>query len=175
MTFGVDSSDAAGDPADIGLAVLTAWENMFTWQSDEVDQDGVEVTVGQDGEDPLRQFVPRVGAGVGTSTDDKLPQNCAMLVRKNTALGGRRNRGRFFIPGMLTEEGVNNVGIIGSSDRGAYQGGIDSFFAELTTSTPALPMVILHNTGGVSPIIDPTVVVSLTVDSTISTQRRRLR
>jgi len=175
VTFGVDSSSVTSDPEEIGEACCIAWmDSLDSWQSTEVVLEGAQIVVGQDGADPIRQFVAS-DIGAGASTAQKLPQNCALLVRKNTTLGGRRNRGRFFVPGMLTEGGVNNVGVITTSDRGAYQGGFDAFLAYLNTQTPILPMFILHNSQGISEPPDPTAVNSLTVDVTIATQRRRLR
>jgi hypothetical protein len=111
---------------------------------------------------------------VGTHNVPKLPQNCALLVKKQTALGGRQNRGRFFLPGMLTEEGVNNVGVIAAGDRQSYQNKASSMLTSLAVGPLIAPMVILHNDTP-TPVPDPTPVTSLYVDNVISTQRRRLR
>lgn len=116
----------------------------------------------------------------GTSTDVKLPQNCALMVRKQTALGGRQGRGRIFLPGWLNESGVNDVGIIENNIRQIYQTTMDDFLADLAAPDPVsgaeTPMVILHGPTTTSNVVRaPTPVTSLTVDGRISTQRRRLR
>jgi hypothetical protein len=175
VTWGANCQDANDDVIAIGEKACAAFMSWSTWISDEVVVEGAQVTYGAVlDQDPIRQFVPNAGASEGDSTVGMLPQNCALLVRKNTGLGGRKNRGRFFLPGMVSEEGVNNVGIIDTADRTAYQGGADAFLAALGTGDLILPMVILHNDYG-DDTPDPTPVTSLTVDSTISTQRRRLR
>src|SRR5918998_3527883 len=45
----------------------------------------------------------------GTVAGGGLTQNCAWLVKKKSALGGRNNRGRLYIPG-LPENWVTNHG-----------------------------------------------------------------
>lgn len=174
-TWGVDSSAATGDPEDIGHTSITAWTIMMSQLSPECQFTGVKVTIGQDGAENIRQFVPVDAATPGTSNVPKLPQNNAVLIRKTSAVGGRRARGRLFVPNMATEGSVSNVGLIAGDVRAAYQGFATQFLNSLAENAIPTPMVILHNSLGISPIIDPTPVTSLVVDQTISTQRRRLR
>lgn len=175
VTFGVDSSSAAGDGNQVGIAANEAWAHIMTVVSDDVTHTGCKVTVGQDGAEPIRYFISE-GAGVeGTSAAAKLPQNCAALVHKQTAVGGRRARGRFFLPGILDEGSVDNVGVIAGAHLLQLQNAADAMFAELVEEPLPYPMFVLHNSVGVSPLIDPTEVSSLRVDNVVSTQRRRLR
>lgn len=177
VTWGVDSSGAGGDIVAIGEYNLGAMDPWLHLLSNQCQITGAFVTMGQDGPFPIRQFVPTPSPRVGLNAGNKLPQNCALLVRKNSAMGGRRARGRFFLPGVLNEGSVDNVGRIGTSDFSPYRDSATEMFSWLqaTGPLPNTPMVILHTSGGPTPMIDPTPVTSLSTDQVISTQRRRLR
>jgi hypothetical protein len=176
-TFGVDLSGAGGDLAAAALNIANAWaNNALPTQATAVSMTGVRLVVGQDGPDNLISFLPTNAQGQNTSA--VLPQNCALLVDKTSALGGKKNRGRMFVPGGITEGDVSATGVLAASYRSALQGRFDDFLeglenGQFTISTPT-PMVILHNSGaGATPA--PTPVIALGVQATISTQRRRLR
>lgn len=180
VTFGVDSTEFGGDTGELAKACADCYFfNFNTLMSDETTLSGVQVVVGQDGVEPVRAFHPQVGM-TGNSSGEKLPQNCAALIRKNTALGGRRNQGRMFLPGILDENEVNQVGVIASFSVSAFQVAAAAMLADLTSgeqagATPVpSPMYLLHSEGG-STLPPPTIVTSLTADNVISTQRRRLR
>lgn len=139
---------------------------------------GAEVAVGNDGP-PTRFFRNQPTAPwIGDLTVEMLPQNCALLIDKNTELGGRRNQGRIFLPGCLPEGSVSNVGVLTPATVTAWQARADQFMADLDLADPGVidppSMYIMHGSG-ISAIPEPTVVSSLTVQSVISTQRRRLR
>lgn len=174
VTFAVDLTEAAGDFAEAAGIVGTAFVNSFLTQMNEATTlVGVNLRVGQDGSDPLSVYVPVGETGTGSSA--KLPQNCALLVRKATARGGRSGKGRMYIPNVLPETAVDNVGVIDSATVTAFQDVADELLTQLTGDPgPSLPMVLLHNN---SLTVDPTPtpVTALVVDSLIATQRRRLR
>ena len=89
-----------------------------------------------------------------------------------TARSGRTGKGRFFIPNILNETYVDNVGVIDGGARSSLQGFVDQFLADLNAA--GNPMVLLHNSG--APFgTTPTPVISLALDGVIATQRRRLR
>jgi hypothetical protein len=118
--------------------------------------------------DLVAQFVSHTQ---GTVSDSPITSNCALLVRKNTALGGRRNRGRFFAPPSLLNEGaVDPSGNISSGPLASLQTLWTNFFNLLATAD--LEPQLFHQ--GSSPPA-PTPVTSFTVDSLIATQRRRMR
>lgn len=177
MTFGVDLTDRGGDyeaaAGDIALAWVNSFLDSFSTTTTFV---GVDLKVGQDGGDPV---IVKWASGLsGTQTEPRLPQNCALLVTKNTALGGRKFRGRFFVPNVLPEDAVDNVGNISTGARTDYQLVANQLLAELALPTGVsplpVPMVLLHNQKiGGTPA--PTPITSLFVDPVISTQRRRLR
>lgn len=106
--------------------------------------------------------VPGTTSGTGT------PPQVALLIRKETGLAGRRNRGRMFVP----QPGNNNVGedgLVNPTPLATYQTAADAFLADLETNL--VPMVLLHEDSGIA----PTPVSALVVSNVVATQRRRLR
>lgn len=106
---------------------------------------------------------------VGTVVSATMPQNCAVLVRKNTALAGRKQRGRWYMPpAYVNEATVDGTGTINAVGVAAMQGYINQFRTELD-ERGAVP-VLFHSDG-----LPSTPITSFTVDSRIATQRKRLR
>jgi hypothetical protein len=104
-----------------------------------------------------------VGSG-GTQTSP--PQVC-YLVRKQTLLGGRKNRGRWYLPGV-PEAAVLWNGAIGATEQAGLQTAVNGYLGEL--STAGVDLVILHNQAGL-----PTTISQLVADGRSATQRDRLR
>lgn len=174
VTFGVDISDDEGDVPDIVGTIIAAYRNSIgsqIWSG--VNITGAQVAVGTEFEEPLRMFVNNPGTVAGGQSGTFLPQNCALLVKKNTAVGGRRNQGRMFIPSIVSEGACNNVGQIDSGALNTYQTQATAFLNVINDPLTNMQMVILHNDPPGE--LGPTPVTSLTVSNTISTQRRRLR
>ncbi len=177
---GYDVSAFGGDMVEMGTSALlafSAWIDHFPTTLTVV---GADVTLGQDGGPPSKQFVGNTQGATGGKSQAMLPQNCALLVQKNTALGGRRNRGRAFIPSVLQDDWVDNVGAITPAARNELQTVADQWWEFMNESEPPfnnIPMVILHGSEGapIQAAEDPTPVTGFSVDPVISTQRRRLR
>lgn len=170
ITFGVNPT--ATDPLAVATSVATAINassSLKSFMDTSVTITAIRVSMGTDGAADL------VGIGTvsitGAMTYDALPSNCAVLVHKLTARGGRRGRGRFFIPWAIGEPNVDQGGILEPTWLTPIQTGCSNFLTALTTN--AVPMVLLHDVG-LSPPGAPDVVTSLSVDGMISTQRRRL-
>lgn len=175
VTFGVDLGDAAGDFQLAANLIKGKWVEFDQIYDDQVTLDRVVLYVGQDGEPPT--VYEDTGATVdGTGPGSYLPQNNACLVTKNTASSGRRNKGRFYLPYVLPEGSVDDLGVIESVHRAGVQNAMDGFLDDLNTAGVgfATPMVVLHGTGLSTPPA-PTVVTSLVVEQVIATQRTRLR
>jgi len=96
------------------------------------------------------------------------PAQAALLVTKNTALGGRQGRGRLFMP-SINEAGVTAAGVVQTATVLVWQNAFNAFFDAMAGNN--LPLVLLHNAVEVV----PTPVTSLTVNSLMATQRRRIR
>lgn len=106
---------------------------------------------------------------VGTATFSPPPPNCSWIVRKNTLFGGRKNRGRMFVPpARLGETTVDAAGVITPANVVAEQDDWTAFHAAMISGD--YPMVLFHSDGSPS-----TIVSSLSVENRVATQRRRLR
>lgn len=112
----------------------------------------------------------RPSAVSGTKAGTTLPPNCAMLFHKRTLSGGRRNRGRCFLPAAyLGEALVDNNGIIDNQTRLDRQTAWEAYRVAIFEND--LIMVVHHES---APFIG-TPVAAIVFDSKIATQRRRLR
>jgi len=181
ITYGINVGDppfTAGQLAECRLAYVT---NLTPFMPPFYKVGNIRASVAQAVGDPA--IIEVVASTAGTDTVvPHIPQNSALLVSKGTALGGRRNRGRFYVPGLLNEGVVDNVGNVSAS---TYQPLFTAFLEDLLVeaNTNVLEMVLFHSyewTGDVDPgpppgFPAPTVVTALTVNGRIATQRRRLR
>jgi len=135
---------------------------------------GLQLRVGMDEGPPYSVFYAfnKPGGGSGKT----LPQNCAVLVTKQTGRAGRTGKGRMFWPTILEDE-VNGLGQIEPDYRLDLQSAWDDLFVahrDGAGTFAGAPMVLLHNEG-VPFGADPTDIAYLYVDPIISTQRGRLR
>jgi len=106
------------------------------------------------------------GGNSGTSA----PPNCAMLLRKHTERGGRKGRGRMYIPGV-TADSITDAGTLGgatSTFELQLQDVLTDMFGALNSADP----VLLHQDEADG---DPDVVTRWELDSMVATQRHRLR
>lgn len=176
VTHGVDVSDAGGDYTAVGENVLEAffdaWGTYFRTTTRVL---SVYLTIGSDGGNYTIN-VPSPENYVGTSTADKLPQNCAMLVQKQTLRPGRAGKGRCFLPGVVAEGSVDDVGVQNSTALTNAQTAANLWLTALANPSgiAVTPMVLLHNQG-IPGGSTPSPVTALRVDPRIATQRRRLR
>jgi len=166
ITFGVQNLGSFASPSAIAGAVWAAFEPTLLVALDSNVSWGPIVVTANFGGDPI--------TGVGTdfasggSAIDSIPGNGALLVQKLSLLGGRKNRGRYFIPWALQESDVDEVGVISLGTVSDHQDIQDDFLTALTTED--VPMVILHSGAGA-----PAGVAQLSVQGKIGTQRKRLR
>lgn len=167
-TIGMDLDGVTGLPAGAAGVADEAFQNAFpaadfytAWR-----YLGVRVLIGQDGGPPVVVELP---ASVdGLQEPGTPPQNCAVLLRKQTGLGGRSGRGRMFLPPFnLAETNVASNGLLDSDYRSDMQAAVNTWMGDFSP-------VLLHDsaTPG-SPA--PTPITSVVVDQRIATQRRRLR
>lgn len=104
---------------------------------------------------------------LGGNSGGQVTPNVALLFKKRTNVGGRKHRGRFYLPGII-EAAVDAGGHLAGDAPTDFQAAATQFLSGLATA--GLPMVVLH-----SDATDPTPVIALVVDNTAATQRRRLR
>jgi hypothetical protein len=170
VTFGVQPS--ATDPItvcnNVASAVLGA-TGLEAMMDNDVTITTIRASLGTDGSEDI------VGETSHNTICDGVfaapPANVAVLLHKRSTRGGRRGRGRMFIPWAMSEGDVDEVGNIATARVTALQTLATSFLNALTTY--GVPMVILHNAGK-TVMGAPNTVTSLTVDRLIGTQRRRL-
>lgn len=167
-TCGMDVSAFDGDFTEAAEAFSAAFLGAFTAgeRADSYTYRGVVARIGQDGGPPVIAEV--TGNSVGTLDVGPPPQNVAVLVRKSTGIGGRRGRGRMFLPPFCVgEEGIGANGVLEGSTRTTIQTNVSAWFAGLAP-------VLLHDSSPL-PVPDPTPITAFVVDLTVATQRRRLR
>lgn len=136
------------------------WSNLYTFV-------GVHVTKMQASGPVLADFgTPITGLGPIAT----VPINGAILARKSTERGGRKGRGRWFLPPVWVPEGsIDQVGGIAAPVLNLIQTRLQTFLSAASTSV-ALP-VLLHQ----DELTPPDPITAITVQSLLATQRRRMR
>jgi hypothetical protein len=105
----------------------------------------------------------------GTRTGSPLPVNVALLVRKGTGAGGRRGRGRNYIPPMwFGEAECDGNGVLDGTRYDAVNAVLATGLGNL--SLISRPPFLFHSDGGT-----PDEITSWTLQPVVATQRRRLR
>jgi len=165
VIHGVADVIPTNSPSEIFDALLPCLEDKWpTDLSDACTLFEVKIKCGPDDTGPFGLFPCTIG---GTRAGEvEAPQQSA-LVTKNTTHGGRKGRGRMYLPGIGIGE-TSTGGLLVSSFRTALQADLDIYIDDLAAAD--IPMVVLH-----ADATSPYLVDSLTVQSLTATQRRRLR
>jgi hypothetical protein len=103
-----------------------------------------------------------------------LPQNCAFLVHKRTGLGGRRHRGRLYLPGV-NEALVDDKGLMSSTALSGVNAAALAWLNGVKSLEAVENMVVLHTKPIGPAVFAPTPITTLNLDPVLGTQRRRLR
>jgi hypothetical protein len=116
---------------------------------------------------------------VGGRSESGLPQNCAFLAEKHTALAGRQNTGRMYIPGCADSD-VNDIGEVSAVALAAWNADLPVFLTAFNNVLLVNQMQLLHSCFHEPldpPCVphEPTPITSMNLDPVIATQRRRLR
>jgi hypothetical protein len=168
-TVGLNASAFGGDGQAVAEAASDAFSNNWPAanQGTQWTYLGVVIRLGQDGGPPA--VYEAVRARVGTQAITSVVNNVAVLIRKNTARGGRPGRGRMYLPPFIVDQvSVSSVGLLNTALLAGMQNLATSW---LVTS---LATVVLHDSaapGGTT----PSPILSVTVQPRVATQRRRLR
>lgn len=172
VTTGVDISGNAGTLASMLDQACDIFELRIVPQlTSDVQFRGGLMKWGPDETGPSGEDVRLAVGGVGTPG---LPPNVAWLIRKQTALGGRRGRGRWYIPGV-PEAAADSNGALASASATAMNVAVGNFLTDMVAG--ALEPVVLHDGPAVSgsPEPAPTPITGLVCATHVATQRRRLR
>lgn len=165
VTYGVDLQGFAGDLSDAAVALYNALQTEW-----------VNTTMGgatrhlwcRVKEGPVSTGLAAEYSGEGISDGGAvLAPNTAFLFTKETALGGRKGKGRLFMPGV-GEGVVDNGGVITEATFPTLAGKVASWNGEINSLD--LPMVLLHYNATA-----PTPVTNLQLASKVASQRKRLR
>lgn len=170
ITFGVDPVDT--DPQLVCASIVSAMTGSGSLQGmvdSQVTFRRVKCSLGIDGAEDVQGdlAISLPGLAVGAS----VTPNVALLLHKRTARGGRRGRGRMYLPWAVITSNVDEGGVITPATVTASQTKATQFLSALSVNT--VPMVLLHNPGQ-SSAGPPNPVTSLQVDNRVGTQRRRL-
>lgn len=147
--------------------------NVLSGMSSSVEFDSITAYIGTgDPSAPIIEEATSEWSG-GTDSAVGLTINTALLVRKNTGLGGRKNRGRMYVPGIPAGQ-LSDAGIINGSWIANRQTGWNAFETALTNTatTGVFAPVVLHSQAADG---SPTSITSFTVDNVPATQRTRMR
>lgn len=165
MTFGLNNA-ALLTPAtiadDVGSALDT--NNVKLLYDNSVSLTNIHVKNGPDATGP---FFDRATVLPGERVGEVGYPGAAVLIKKSSALGGRKNQGRMYMPG-ISEADIALGGVVEASFQALCQSTWSAIFAELDGS---YGMVILHS----DPADTPTGITALNVEGQIATQRRRNR
>lgn len=171
-TLGSSGIGGFADAQALAASIAAAAVGTFTGAGDMVDGwtfVGCTVYRRQDGGGS------EIGESVVNVTDTTsvagLPTNCALLVRKRTALAGRANRGRMYLPAALIgEDQVDRNGLLSDAKRTSLQTALTNFFDTVNTALDTDELVLFHSDGSPS-----TPITALVLDNQIATQRKRMR
>lgn len=108
---------------------------------------------------------------VGGRSGGSVPPNVAILVHKRTARGGRRGRGRMYLPWYCSDNDTNEDGTLLGAAVTAMQNATIKFVSDLDAS--GNPMVLLHSPGRTT-AGPPDPITGIVVSNVVATQRRRL-
>jgi hypothetical protein len=185
VVFGFDNPEDASPNEAAGLVWAAFAEFVPDCCTSDVALASVDVKLGPNETGGLGSYsAAAVPGAVGGSS---LGPQCSILLEKRTGTGGRRGRGRMYVPGVY-DGWVDDKGAYVSGVQAQIDGFADTLLDSLTTA--AVPMVVLHSPSYTWTITDgqprrvygdpglapaPYLVTSLVCDPLIATQRRRLR
>jgi len=165
--------DTTTDPQDVTDDLSASWagstiqEITTQWTTFA----GVQVVFGTaDPQEPLT-FESSVGSDNGDAGEQVCPPNTALLVKKLTARGGRKGRGRFYYPDVQ-EAAVDASGTIDSSSLAGYQTRWNDWMSDIVGVDGVVLPVLLHSESSDG---SPDEILSTPVQAKVATQRRRLR
>lgn len=112
----------------------------------------------------------------GTATIVPPPPNVSVLVRKRTTRGGKRGRGRWYMPcAWISENMIDHLGNI-DANISTVQGVVDDLIDGMAGAD--LVPQILHAPSKLdpaAPVPPPTDILAMSVQRRVATQRKRLR
>lgn len=172
ITFGVEFDGNSESPtAQCDTIFGVFMDTIGAVVTNEVTIGPVRMSLGTTTEEHLAVSGTQSGAG-GVETKVE-PGNIALLVHKITDRGGKRGRGRFYLPWVVDESGVSEIGMIASASVNDFNVICRDFLVQMGDSAQGMPLCLIHGTSG--PGSDfPTRITGLVCDPMIGVQRKRL-
>jgi hypothetical protein len=176
ITYGLDITSFTGTMAELADTQTTAYSDNFGTYTDIGVQIGPTlISVGAASPPYLRvDGTETLGGDVEGET---MPSNVAALMRKRSLQAGRGGRGRNYLPWILRDNQVDDVGNVEATALSNLQDAADGWYeaaGQVGGTDGATPIVILHDSGASTAADDPAFVTSLSIDALVATQRRRL-
>lgn len=178
VTYGVIKFPNFDDAAVEAEYFHTQWcSYILAQQTEDITCTKTLFKAGPNEDGPSAEFSdPTNGTLTGSSTSPAI----SALIKKGTALGGKKHRGRLYLPSMR-EADVNESGLITSGQVDELQNVFNGWRAQLEGDDYLL--VLLHAyllDDNDEPLpenqqTEPDTITSLTVDPVVATQRRRQR
>lgn len=172
ITLGVRDETFEGDPSAVANQVQSSYVSAFGNAMDSETTMGPTIVTFDQGENGRGSVSGTTETNGTRASGVATTSNIALLVRKISDRVGRPGRGRMFIPWVLSQSSVDEVGNITPTAVTDMQDRADAFLTSLQTA--GLQMVILHDST-VPNATPASLVIGLNVDSVVATQRRRLR
>ena len=172
FTLGVDISDFGGDHVFAANLVKASFASAFATEvSSSLTLDRVTLAVGQDG--PGGSVDSNTAPDTFSRSGSFPPTAMSCIVRKVTNELGRRGRGRMFIPGIVSENEVDEDGSIVPARQTAIQGVLDTWYENLAYGATELSLqpVLFHSA---APTM-PTEITAFAVSDLVGWVRGRIR
>lgn len=158
----------AGGPTEMAQRFQDAYITAFAARTDSnVRIRSTRLVIGQDAAEPLVGVADN--GAVGASSRSSTAPALALMVTKQTGLGGRRNRGRVYFPWAVSDDAVAENGAVNDVTLNAWDGSLASFLGLLDVDSYFGDLHVLHG-----PFLGPpTPVTGLQANPTIRTQKQR--
>lgn len=172
VRFGVTTPGGDLTVAQLG-AIDNEWRNNWLAVTDsQVTVGPMEAYIGGPGGVPTNLIVSTVNPQAGTSALVRPPGVVSMIVSLRGTGIGRRNRGRMYIPWVLSEAQINEAGVLLAADQSAMQTRAEDWLSDTAGVAGIGEVCILHSTDTSSPAA-VSQVQGVIVRPTIGVQRRR--
>lgn len=160
----------AGSYTPNGVAAACHDQFITYWGAFMDSQVTFRSTLAYQGPTPSSTAGVKNDTATGSTSNAKAPANVALLIHKQTALIGRRNRGRMYIPYVLNETTIDEVGNVLPASVTSFTNQAQGLVTALETVD--VPMYLAHSSPGLG---SPEKVTAAYADPVIGTQRRRVR
>ncbi len=169
-TVGLNLSGAT-DQTQVPFLMRTVWDDhLQSLTSSAVTLVATKVKMGPVSTGPTYELADPL---VGTNGGSLAPPNCAVLVKKLTATGGRRGRGRAYLPGISSVSGsLNSGGNFSEANAADVSAAMQAMADDMASDTTIgeAPWCVLHSDSSA-----PSLITSLVCEPKLATQRRRMR